>query len=154
MSYLEKSLTKNEEIKEVINYHWFVWINPIFGFIVSFIFIFIGLLIPTINELIFYVIGLTLIMYYLIEVLNIYFTEQGITTKKSIKKTGIISVKTEELIISKTETVEINQSFWGRIFGFGNIKLTGTGTSYLIFTIINNPLDVKKSIEELIDSEK
>ena len=91
-------------------------------------------------------------MNYLIQVLNIYFTEQGITTKKSIKKTGIISVKTEELFISKTETVEINQSFWGRIFGFGNIKLTGTGNSYLIFGIVSNPLDVKKTIEELVDS--
>jgi len=157
MSYLKNSLTTNEEIKMIVNYHWFVWINPIFVFIGSFIFIFIGLFISTIHEPIissksFYFLGLILIMNYLIQVLNIYFTEQGITTKKSIKKTGIISVKTEELFISKTETVEINQSFWGRIFGFGNIKLTGTGNSYLIFGIVSNPLDVKKTIEELVDS--
>jgi|TARA_B100000427_G_scaffold11631_2_gene9615 uncharacterized membrane protein YdbT with pleckstrin-like domain len=139
MSYLKKSLTTNEEIKEEINYHWFVWLVPIFYFFLGFVYLPYSLFFTFVSILSF---------------LNLFFTEQGVTTKKSIKKTGIISIKTEELFISKTETVEINQSLWGRIFGFGDVKLTGTGNSYLIFNTIHNPLDVKKTIEELIDSEK
>ena len=87
MSYLKNSLTTNEEIKITVNYHWFVWVSLIFGFIRSFIFIFIGLFISTIDEPIisskyFYFVGLILIMKDLIQILNIYFTEQGTTTNK------------------------------------------------------------------------
>ena len=138
MSYLEKSLTSNEEIKEVINYHWFVWLTPVIYFFLGFVFLPYSLFFTFVSIMSF---------------LNLKFTDQGVTTKKSIKKTGIISVKTEELFISKTETVEMNQSFWGRIFGFGDVKLTGTGNRYLIFNTISSPLEVKKRIEELIDSK-
>jgi|TARA_B100000965_G_C19573246_1_gene750080 uncharacterized membrane protein YdbT with pleckstrin-like domain len=138
MSYLEKSLTTNEEIKEVIIYHWFVWLTPVIYFFLGFVFLPYSLFFTFVSIMSF---------------LNLKFTDQGVTTKKSIKKTGIVSVKTEELFISKTETVEMNQSFWGRIFGFGDVKLTGTGNSYLIFNTISSPLEVKKRIEELIDSK-
>ena len=92
MSYLKKSLTTNEEIKEEINYHWFVWLVPIFYFFLGFVYLPYSLFFTFVSILSF---------------LNLFFTEQGVTTKKSIKKTGIISIKTEELFISKVEIAEL-----------------------------------------------
>ena len=139
MSYLEKSLTSGEEIKLTINFHWFAYVSVVGFFLLGFIFL------PF--SAFFFLVSL-------LSYLNIRFTEQGLTTKKSIVKKGVISVKTEELLITKTETVEMNQSVFGRIFGYGNVKLTGTGSSSLTFEMVVKPLDVKKSIEELVSSNK
>ena len=143
MSYLEKSLTSGEEIKLTINYHWFAYVSVVGFFLIGFIFLPIFLPFTAFFFLV------SLLSY-----LNIRFTEQGLTTKKSILKKGVISVKTEELLITKTETVEMNQSVFGRIFGYGNVKPTGTGSSSLTFEMIVDPLGVKKSIEELVSSNK
>ena len=82
--------------------------------------------------------------------LKIIFTEQGVTTKKGIKKVGIISRNTEELLLSQVETVEIKQGVLGRLLGYGNVRLTGTGSSNLIFHTISNPINVKNNIESLL----
>jgi uncharacterized membrane protein YdbT with pleckstrin-like domain len=66
-----------------------------------------------------------------------------------IIKTGIISRHTEEMRITSIETVEISQSIWGRIFGFGDVRLTGKGTSDLTLRRIDNPIDVKRRIESI-----
>jgi len=72
-----------------------------------------------------------------------------VTNKRVILKRGIISRKTEEMKVSSIETVEIIQSVIGRVFGYGNIKVTGRGLSDLIFTRIDDPMDVKRKIESI-----
>ena len=77
------------------------------------------------------------------------YIEQGVTNKRVILKKGIISRKSEEMKVESIETVEIIQGVFGRILGFGTIKVTGRGISNLIFQKINNPMDVKRKIESL-----
>jgi len=131
MAYIEQSLSKGEEIHEIYKLHWFSKIPMI---------IWILLAIPTI--------GLTLIVA-IYEWLRLRSLEQGTTNKRVILKSGIISRKTEEMRMSSIETVEIDQSVYGRIFGFGNVKVTGRGISDVIFTKIDNPMEVKRSIESV-----
>jgi uncharacterized membrane protein YdbT with pleckstrin-like domain len=51
--------------------------------------------------------------------------------------------------IGSIETVEIEQSIFGRIFGFGSVKVSGRGISDVVFSKIDNPMEVKKSIESV-----
>ncbi|MBP7189323.1 MAG: PH domain-containing protein, partial [Thiopseudomonas sp.] len=60
-----------------------------------------------------------------------------------------VSRKTEEMKVSSIETVEIDQGVLGRIFGFGTVKVTGRGISDVLFSKIDDPLGVKKSIESI-----
>jgi len=129
MGYIETTLTGDEKIEYMFSYHWIKWILPIILCITVF-------LIP---------IGVFLL-------LRIYFTEQGVTSMRGIKKVGIIGRKTEELLISKVETVEMKQGVFGRILGYGNVQLTGTGTSNLVFSNVSDPMDVKKNLESLINN--
>lgn len=131
MSYIEESLSDGEEIKELFKLHWFSKIPMIIWTILA---------IPTF--------GITLILA-IWEYLKLRSIEQGITNKRAILKTGIISRKSEEMKISSIETVEIIQSILGRVFGFGSIKVTGRGISDLVYKNIDNPMDVKKSIESV-----
>ena len=133
MGYIESTLSGDEKVEYKFSYHWIKWVIPVILFISGFMLFFI----PSI-------LGLYLI-------LKIIFTEQGVTTKKGLKKVGIISRNTEELLLSKVETVEIKQGVLGRILGFGDVPLTGTGSSSLVFNTISNPMNVKKNIESLLN---
>jgi uncharacterized membrane protein YdbT with pleckstrin-like domain len=75
--------------------------------------------------------------------------DQGVTNKRVILKKGIISRKTEEMKLTSIETVEIDQGVFGRIFGFGTVKITGRGISDFMFKGIDDPMSVKRQIESV-----
>ena len=146
MGYIYDNIGKNEEITNYVNFHWIVWISPIFWLILSISAPFIYgrfLLLPAMIP----------ILMVLIRILSIICIEQAITTRRCMQKTGIISINTEEMLLSKVETVEIRISMIGRILGYGGIKITGTGNSYLVFNNITNPRLIKTNIEDLIDKK-
>jgi uncharacterized membrane protein YdbT with pleckstrin-like domain len=131
MGYIRDSLSAGEEIKELFKLHWFSKIPMVFWILLA---------IPTL--------GITLLLA-LWEWLRLRSIEQGVTSKRVILKKGIISRKTEEMKLSSIETVEIIQGVFGRIFGFGTVKVTGRGISDLIFEKIDDPMDVKRKIESI-----
>ena len=59
---------------------------------------------------------------------------------------------TEELLLTKVETVELKQGVLGRILGYGDVQLTGTGNSYLVFNTISSPMNVKRNIESILNN--
>jgi uncharacterized membrane protein YdbT with pleckstrin-like domain len=81
--------------------------------------------------------------------LKLKFTEQGVTNKRVILKRGIISRKTEEMKLTSIETVEIDQGVWGRLFGFGTVKVTGRGISDVVYQGVDDPMAVKRQIESV-----
>jgi uncharacterized membrane protein YdbT with pleckstrin-like domain len=129
MSYINESLSKGETIEQLFKHHWTAYKDVAIWAILA---------IPTF--------GITLIVaIYRYCVLKAI--EQGVTSKRVIHKKGIVSRKTEEMKLASIETVEITQSILGRIFGYGNVEITGTGINDLIFKSIDDPMSVKKSIE-------
>lgn len=131
MGYINDSLSNGEEVKELFKLHWFSKIPMIVWAILA---------IPTL--------GITLLLV-IWEWLKLRSIEQGITNKRVILKKGIIGRKSEEMKITSIETVEIIQGIFGRIFGFGTIRVTGRGISDLIFKNIDDPMDVKRKIESV-----
>jgi len=53
--------------------------------------------------------------------------------------------------LSKVETVEIKQGILGRILGYGDVVVTGTGISNVVFSRVASPLKVKKAIDAQLD---
>ena len=70
-----------------------------------------------------------------------------VTNKRVIYKHGIISRNTEEMKLGSIETVRIDQGVWGRILGFGDIRVTGKGISDVVFRRMDDPMEVKRRIE-------
>lgn len=131
MGYINDSLSNGEEIRELFKLHWFSKIP---------MFIWIILAIPTL--------GITLLLA-IWEWLRLRSIEQGVTNKRVILKKGIVSRKSEEMKIASIETVEIIQGVFGRIFGYGTVKVTGRGISDVLFKNIDDPMDVKRKIESV-----
>jgi uncharacterized membrane protein YdbT with pleckstrin-like domain len=131
MSYIEESLSTGEKIEGLFKFHWFAWV-PMYLWLI------LGLV----------TFGLTWLIA-LYEYLRLRFTEQGLTNKRVVLKRGIISRKTEEMKVTSIETVEIDQGVWGRLFGFGTIKVTGRGISDVVFKGLDDPIAAKRRIESV-----
>jgi hypothetical protein len=78
--------------------------------------------------------------------------EFGVTNKRVCFKHGFISRKAVDLRLEAIETVGISNGIIGRIFGYGNITLTGRGsTPPITIPGLADIIEVKKSIESAKD---
>jgi uncharacterized membrane protein YdbT with pleckstrin-like domain len=73
-------------------------------------------------------------------------TELAVTDHRIIYKTGVFSRHTMEMNRSKVESVDVDQSFFGRMFGYGTILVRGTGGSLEPLPNIQDPLTLRSHI--------
>ncbi len=78
-----------------------------------------------------------------------WLSEYVITNRRIIIKTGFIARKSFEMNLSKIESVNVDQSVMGRILNFGSITIIGSGGTRETFHNIRQPLEFKKSFQEL-----
>ena len=131
MSFIEESLSSGEEVVARFKLHWLARLWLVLWLLLA---------VPTL--------GITLLLA-LYEFLRLRGIEQGVTNKRVIYKTGIVGRKSEEMKLTSIETVEIEQGVFGRLLGFGDVKITGRGTSDLVFPRISDPMSVKRQIESV-----
>jgi uncharacterized membrane protein YdbT with pleckstrin-like domain len=129
MSYLDESLAPGETVVARFDLHWTAKWRLI---------VFLLLAIPTL--------GLALLAA-LYEWLRLRSIEQGVTNRRVVRKTGIMSRETTELRLASIETIDLRQCAWGRLFGYGDVVLTGRGETAMIFTRLDAPLAAKRAIE-------
>jgi len=129
VSYLDESLAPGEAIVARFELHWTAKWRLI---------VFLLLAIPTL--------GLALIAA-LYEWIRLRSIEQGVTNRRVVRKTGIVSRITDELRLASIETIDLRQSAWGRLLGYGDIVLTGRGESAMVFARLAAPIDAKRAIE-------
>lgn len=138
MSYLEESLSAGEEVRSVFRLHWIVYFR---------VALWLALAIAT-QDLSGWL-TLFFVFVALGEWVKLRSIEQAVTNKRVILKVGLVSRKSEEMKLTSIETVEIRQSIFGRILGFGTVKVTGRGISDVVFKHINDPMVVKRAIESV-----
>ncbi|MBI3678177.1 MAG: PH domain-containing protein [Proteobacteria bacterium] len=133
MSYVERSLGANEKVIARAHFHWSYTLVAVLalivlGWLLIGIWIFFAMMIPK------------------------WTTEIAVTNHRFIKKTGLFSLHTEEIAIPNIEGVEVTQSFWGRILGFGRIRIEGTGVDKTETPLIANPVEFRRAIETAKES--
>lgn len=75
-------------------------------------------------------------------------TEFAVTDRRVILKRGLLRLDTAELAVGSIESVFVHQGFFGLIFGFGRISITGTGDSQILFPPMADPVGFRSAIEE------
>lgn len=70
--------------------------------------------------------------------------------KKILNKTGIISKNEANILFKGVVSVSVNQGFWGRIFGFGDVQIDLVGKSNLYLEKIKKPYELKNFLETKI----
>lgn len=159
--YVKSTLSKGEKIVEAFPEHWIRKIEYYSYYIVALCFLALwGLVftsnVSTISSLdissvphwVFLGIGGFFFLCGAFQHIEFNFREFVLTNKRFVVKKGIIAVKTDEQILSKTDTAELDQTIMGRILGYATIKLTTTGNSDVLLTYLSKPRRVKAKIEE------
>ncbi len=79
-------------------------------------------------------------------------TELAVTDRRIIAKFGFIRRSTVELNLTKIESVRVEQSVAGRIFGYGSIIVTGTGSTMDPIAFIADPIRFRQAVQAATDA--
>jgi uncharacterized membrane protein YdbT with pleckstrin-like domain len=80
-------------------------------------------------------------------------TEMAVTNKRVIIKVGYLTKRTIELFLSKVESVEVEQTLGGRMFGYGSITVRGTGGTNEPFNHVADPLEFRRQVQLQIEEQ-
>lgn len=119
-SYVNNNLIRDEIVEYEATYHWIIFWNL-----------------------------RALLTLFIAPLINRWTDEFVITNKRIIMKTGLIARRTVEMNLSKIETVNVDQSILGRILGYGNIIIVGTGGTREWFPNIKSPVKFRRTFQEL-----
>lgn len=74
-------------------------------------------------------------------------TEIGVTSHRFVEKYGLLSMKTNEIALPNIEGVRVNQSILGKLFGYGTVKIEGTGVDSVTTPAIADPVGFVRAIQ-------
>jgi uncharacterized membrane protein YdbT with pleckstrin-like domain len=144
MSYIEDNLKKKEKLVELY--------RPSLKHIILFSIIVIsGSIILYINGLLDYTEIFPIFMIYMTFFMIIFLwrksTEYGVTNIRVICKTGIISRDVVEMNLNSIESIGLRQGIIDRILQSGTIQISGRGIGDVIFKNVDDPVKIRKTIE-------
>jgi uncharacterized membrane protein YdbT with pleckstrin-like domain len=152
MSYIQRSLGDGEKIIAMAHFHW--WYD---------VFSWLALLLPLAllvavqlyfrdqtRDMLMLLAEAVLILgvvVFLARMIRKWTTELGVTSHRFVKKVGWLRLKTDEIALLNIEGVRVKQSIWGRIWGYGHLRIEGTGVDAVELPTISNPIGFRKAIE-------
>lgn len=128
MSYIEQSLGQGETLVMRARFHWWYTLKALLALV------FLGV----------FIIGIVI---FFAMMLKKWTTEIGVTTHRFVEKTGLFSLKTFEIALPNIEGVKVVQSFWGRLLGYGHLRVEGSGVDFVEIPDIADPIAFRAAIE-------
>jgi uncharacterized membrane protein YdbT with pleckstrin-like domain len=149
-NYLENLLGENEHVVLETHQHWFVLFNKIFLEIVLIAIIVTAVIVGmTFSQLAVY--GMILVLVPLIGLVRDVMIWQNnafiVTNRRVIQISGLFSKEVVDSSLEKVNDVKLSQSFFGRMFDFGDIEiLTASELGVNLFHEIANPIEFKTAM--------
>ena len=78
-------------------------------------------------------------------------TEMAVTSRRVVIKTGLASRKTIEMLLNKVESIEVSETAFGRMLGYGTIVVIGTGGTPEPFHKVAHPLEFRSQVQQQIE---
>ena len=148
MSYIDSNLLAGEHVVFRTRLHWKLLIGPVLFMLVTVLPIAwllaqgswsnFGLIPPGL--------GLFILLAALIKRRS---SDFAVTNMRVMMKTGVIRTRSVELLLGKIEAIAVNQSVGGRMFGYGDIVVTGSGGTEEAFSDIQAPLELRRAVQSV-----
>lgn len=136
LRYVSKNLNPNEYVVYYTRLHWMIFLG--FG---------------NILYLIVWILLWPLIPIFLLVALISYLTSEfAVTNQRVLIKIGWLRRKSLELLLTKVESIQVEQGLLGRIVNNGTIVITGTGGTKEQFKNIRAPFEFRKQLQQQADS--
>ena len=128
MSYIRNSLGDGETIIAEAHFPWtysaLAWAALIFlGIVLIGIVIFISMMVKK------------------------WTTEIGVTSHRFVEKKGLFTMHTNEIALPNIEGVKVSQGVLGKIFGYGTVRIEGTGVDAVTTPNIADPVGFVRAIQ-------
>jgi uncharacterized membrane protein YdbT with pleckstrin-like domain len=146
MSYVSQTLGSKERILYQTGYHWLYWFAAAV-LIAPSVAVGVGGYPYSALSIVLLIFGLILLPIGLRLLIRAWTTEIAVTTDRFVRKTGLIAIKSEEVSLDKIEEVTVNQSILGRIFGYGDVQVHGTGMGDIKCQMVDNPIAMRRQIQ-------
>jgi uncharacterized membrane protein YdbT with pleckstrin-like domain len=150
MSYIDRSLLDDEHVLFRTRLHWKLLIGPVLLVLVTLLpAAWLSLqsswrnwtLIPP---------GVGLV-FLLAAILKRQSSDFAVTNRRVMMKVGVFSTRSVELLLNKVEAIAVNQTLAGRVFGYGDIVVTGSGGTEERFPDIQAPLELRRAVQAVTD---
>lgn len=128
-SYVDSNLLPNERVMHRTQLHWIIYVPHVLLMLVG--------------------IGFVSIIFAWLDRLT---TEMAVTDRRVIFKVGWISRRTVELRLQQVEAVLVNQGIFGRLFGYGDMTVVGTGGTKETFSAVIEPLYFRNVVNHYVDA--
>ena len=77
-------------------------------------------------------------------------TEFAVTNKRVIAKSGALRRRSLEVMLTKIESVSVDEPLLGRVLNYGTLVIRGSGGTTQPFAFISNAMDLRMQINNLI----
>jgi uncharacterized Tic20 family protein len=168
MSYVRKSLVPGETLMYDTRHHWIVLLGPLLMFVL------LGALglgclgealaaregrgslvdAPANEMLAFEIAGIVLLVIAIVAMIWGFTkrnaTEMAVTNKRVLIKTGLGNRRTLDLMLSRVESIGVEETFFGRMLGYGSVTVRGTGGTPESFVMISHPQEFRRSVQAQI----
>ena len=151
MAYYTKVLQPDETVKVVGRLHWSIYIRAVIVLLIA-----LGVLVgcywvfdpdwqryALLASGVIGVLGLLLLLKAWIHRMA---TEIVVTDRRVILNRGLLRRHTMEMNMSRIEMVDVKQSLWGRIWGYGTVEIHGTGADIEPLEGVGSPLLIRNAI--------
>jgi hypothetical protein len=81
-------------------------------------------------------------------------TEMAVTNKRVLIKTGMASRRTLDLMLSRVESIGVEETVVGRVLGYGTVVVRGTGGTPEAFVMIAHPQEFRRAVQEQTGQEQ
>jgi uncharacterized membrane protein YdbT with pleckstrin-like domain len=75
-------------------------------------------------------------------------SEFAVTSTRVIFKVGLVARCTTELLLTKVESISVNQTLVGRLLNYGDITVIGTGGTREVFRRVSNPIAFRNFVQQ------
>lgn len=148
MSYVQRVLQPNEQVRHISSIHWIVYWPGVAVALLAAVAFWLSAtqFMPGVWRYTGYALALVAVVLLIQQWFHSWVTEIAVTNRRVIYKKGLIQRETTEMNMDKVESVQIDQSILGRMLDYGNVTIHGTGEGFKTLRTIANPIELRNSI--------
>lgn len=149
--YISRNLVRDEYVIFKTGFHWWAVAFPMLAaFVLSGGLIFlltagepsVGLSLSCITG------GLFSFITFFPAYINYETSEFGVTNRRILIKTGLLNRNTLEMNLSKVESFRVEDTLFGRLMGFNNLVITGSGGTKQKFSAVRHGKEFRRHVVE------
>lgn len=146
MSYVDDNLLAGEQVAFRTRLHWNVYVAPtLLSLLVFAPLTWLAWVSP--RPLVAVAPVVAILIAELSAWLRLRSSEFAVTNKRVIMKLGVFRTRSVELLLPKVESMTVNQGLAGKLFGYGEVEVTGSGGTRETFADIGRPLEFRRALQ-------